>query len=234
MLALRRATRTEKRKSGVGKKSTHHPMQTQVVSIPAPTPMSQQVYQLAKAAKMDTGYIDVSPAGGALDTSGFMTLLNPVPQGAAVVQRVGKKILLKGLQIRGLLYNNASAYANDVALIVVYDKRPTGSPPAITDILNSISASSMNKDDNASRFRIIRRLDGCLVGNNTTMTAASAISFDEYVDLKKAPTIYKSAGTGAVGDISEGALWLIGVGESAAGATAATASLRTRVRFYDL
>lgn len=234
MLALRRATRTEKRKSGVGKKSTHMPMQTQVVSIPAPTPMSQQVYQLAKAAKMDTGYIDVTSAGGGLDTTGFITLLNPVPQGASVNARVGKKILLKGLQIRGVLYNGSSAYVNDVAVIIVYDKRPTGSTPAITDILNSVSSQSMNKDDNASRFRILRRLDGTLCGNSTVITAASGISFDEYVDLKKAPTVYKSAGTGGVGDIAEGALWMIGCSAAVAGPAAAVASLQTRVRYYDI
>jgi len=234
MLALRRATRTEKRKSGVGKKTTHLPMQTQVVSIPAQTPMAQQVYQLAKAAKMDTGYIDVTSAGGALDTTGFITLLNPVPQNTSVSGRVGKKILLKGLQIRGLLYNGTAAYVNDVAIIVVYDKRPTGSTPAITDILNSVSSQSMNKDDNASRFRILRRLDGTLTGNATVITSASGISFDEYVDLKKAPTVYKSAGTGGVGDIAEGAVWMVGVGSATAGSSAAVASLQTRVRYFDV
>jgi len=232
--AVKRDTSSSRRTSGVGKKRTRvdYPP-TQVVSIPARMPPSEQMYQLVKQAKMETGYLDTDTAGGALDTAGFIVLLNPVPSGAAQVQRVGKKILLKGLQIRGLVYNGTTAYANDIALVVVYDKRPTGSMPTITAVLKTISSQSMNLDDNASRFRIVRRMDACLIGNSTNPTAQSAISIDEYVDLKKAITVYKSVGTGAIGDIGEGALYLLGVGSAAAGTAAAVATLSARVRYYD-
>ena len=48
------------------------------------------------AASKETGYIDVAAADYVLDTTGSVTLLNTVAQGAAVTQRVGKKIVMKG------------------------------------------------------------------------------------------------------------------------------------------
>ena len=78
------------------------------------------------AASKETGYIDVAAADYVLDTTGSVTLLNTVAQGAAVTQRVGKKIVMKGLQCRGNLQNGSTANSNDVAFMIVYDKRPTG------------------------------------------------------------------------------------------------------------
>ena len=43
------------------------------------------------AASKETGYIDVAAADYVLDTTGSVTLLNTVAQGAAVTQRVGRR-----------------------------------------------------------------------------------------------------------------------------------------------
>ena len=51
------------------------------------------------AMSKETGYLDTALASYALDTTGTITLLNAVPQGVAVTQRVGKKILLKSLSV---------------------------------------------------------------------------------------------------------------------------------------
>ena len=84
------------------------------------------------AASKETGYIDVAAADYVLDTTGSVTLLNTVAQGAAVTQRVGKKIVMKGLQCRGNLQNGSTANSNDVAFMIVYDKRPTGALPTVS------------------------------------------------------------------------------------------------------
>jgi len=226
-----------KRTKGVGKKRTYMVRPTTEVVVAKRSRMDTSpdwVYAAPPAAPKETGYVDLETAGGNLDTTGFIWMLNTIAPGATQSTRVGKKVAMKGLQIRGLLYNGTSAYTNDVALIVVYDKRPTGSMPAITAILESISSQSLNNDDNASRFRILRRIDYCLTGNATTPTSNSGVSIDTYVDLRKALVVYKSASTGEIADISEGALYIIGVGSAAAGSAAAVAVLKTRVRYYDL
>ena len=98
---------------------------------------------------------------------GSVTLLNTVAQGAAVTQRVGKKIVMKGLQCRGNLQNGSTANSNDVAFMIVYDKRPTGALPTVSDILVSASSSAMNNDANTGRFSILKRHDDILIGNLT-------------------------------------------------------------------
>jgi hypothetical protein len=193
--------------------------------------------QRAPGMQRESGYVDLASAAYALDTTGSVTLLNAVAQGAGVQQRVGKKIVLKGLQCRGYMANGSTATFNDVAFLIVYDKRPTGALPAVTDILVSATSSAMNNDTNSGRFSIIKRVDSELLGNTTA--AANYLSnmmqsADFYLPLKGLPTVYKAAGTGAIGDIEEGALYLVTVGSNAAGTTAASAALAFRLRFIDI
>lgn len=194
-------------------------------------------------ASKETGYVDLAAANYALDTTGSVTLIATVAQGASVNQRVGKKILLKSLQCRGYMQNNATALSNDVAYLIVYDKRPTGALPAVTDILVSASANSFNNDANSGRFRILKRVDGLLIGNvsqtappvsDGNISDLYAIGEDWFLNLKNLPCTFKAAGTGAIGDIEEGALYLVTVGQRAAGTTAAAANLSFRTRFVDI
>ena len=48
------------------------------------------------------------------------------------------------------------------------------------------------------------------------------------------PVVYKAAGTGAIGDIEEGALYLVTVGQVAAGTAAAAMRVAFRLRFLDV
>jgi hypothetical protein len=193
--------------------------------------------QRAPGVPRELGYVDVTTAGYAMDTTGSVTQLNVVAQGAGVTQRVGKKIVLKGLQARGNMSNNSAATVNDVAFMIVYDKRPTGALPAVTDILTAASAFAMNNDANSGRFKILKRVDDVLVGN-----ASAAASYldgmykpcDFYLDLKNLQTTFKAAGTGAIGDVEEGALYLVTVGSTAAGTGAAGLQIAFRLRFMDV
>ena len=188
------------------------------------------------AMSKETGYLDTALASYALDTTGTITLLNAVPQGVAVTQRVGKKILLKSLQYRGISINGTTATVNDCAWIIVYDKRPTGALPSITDILVSVSSFSMNNDNNSGRFSIIKRQDFVLLGNSVAaanQTDLMARSEDGFMSLKNLETVYKAAATGGIADIEQGALYLITVGNTAAGTAAANAFLSFRLRFLD-
>jgi len=192
---------------------------------------------LQRAYAKEKGYLDTAAATYALDTTGSVTLINPIPQGAGVTQRVGKKIVMKGLQCRGNLFNNTTALWNDVAFMIVYDKRPTGALPAVTDILVSANNNSMNNDANAGRFSILKRHDCVLLGNTTAaanLTDMSVVDASWWLDLKSKPVVYKAAGTGAIGDIEEGALYLVTVGSAVAGTTAAAAQLAFRLRFLDV
>lgn len=206
----------------------------------APLRMPPALKRVIAAAK-ETGYIDVATAYYDLNTTGSIALLSTVPQGAAVTQRVGKKIALKSLQCRGIVYNGSTATFNDFAYMIVYDKRPTGSLPAITDILVSATPTSMNNDNNSGRFSILKRVDGMLIGNQSLTgavanyaTDSSAVGADWYLPLRDRETVYKGLGTGTIADTEQGALYIVTVGGNVAGTGAASAQLAFRLRFNDI
>jgi len=186
------------------------------------------------SGRPSSNYVDVGNAVYALDQTGSITLLNTVPRGAAQTERVGKRYTLKSLQHRGFMSSNSTATINDVVVMIVYDKRPTGSLPAITDILNASSATQQNKDDNVpDRFMILKRIHTTLIGNSTTpATGKEAVDSDFYMPMRL-PVVCKNVGTGAIGDIEQGALYLVTVGYNVAGTTAASLTGTFRVRFED-
>lgn len=168
-------------------------------------------------------------------TTAKILLLNAIPQGSSVVSRVGKKVVLTSFQIRGQSYPGATGVRNDCAWLLVYDKRPRGVLPTVTDILDTVSANSMNKDDNSGRFKILRREDFMLIGATATLTNSLASrSEDAWLSLKNLPTTYMSVGDGTIGDIEEGALYLVTVGTNTNGTTAAILDGNVRVRFRDV
>lgn len=193
-----------------------------------------------RLVKNESGFVDTAAAGYVFDTTGSIALLSTIPQGASVNQRVGKKVMLRSLQCRGYWNNGPTATFNDCTLLIVYDKRPTGTLPAITDILNTVSSASFNNDANAGRFQILKRMDLDLIGNITgtiatqQLTDKSAFSGDFYLDLKNRPWVAKAAGTGTIADTEEGALYIVTVGAIAAGTAAAAAALGFRLRFVDV
>ena len=187
-----------------------------------------------KSFNSESNYVDVAATNYVLNTLGNVQLINTIPQGASVNERIGKKAVLTSLNLKGYLFNDALAVYNDIAVLIVYDRRPTGALPAVTDILDTAHSVSFNKDDNSSRFRIIRRFEDMLVGGSSgTLTESTYKAFDHYIPLRSLPVVYKSAGTGAIGDIEQGALYLVTVGNTAAGNTDATLYTGMRLRFKD-
>lgn len=177
-------------------------------------------------------YHDLGLAGYGMDTTGSITLLNQIPQGVSVNDRVGKRLCLETLQVRGSFEAGSTAIFNKVALLVVYDKRPSGTLPSITDILEAANSTALNNTQNEGRFDVLFRIDEGMVGGATLLDTTYSVA-DFEVDLQGRPTTYKALGTGAIADISEGALYLVTVGDNPAGTAAVTAPLQIRVRFSD-
>jgi len=197
---------------------------------------------LQRAYAKEKGYLDMTITFDLTGVLTTVTLINPIAQGTGVTQRVGKKVVMKGLQFRGESRNvGPTAGRVRQAYMIVYDKRPTGTLPAITDILVTNSPVSLNNDNNAGRFRILKRVDQELLGN-TVLTAGampalsdcSAKAEDWWLDLKSAPVTYKAGGTGTIGDIEEGALYFVCTGDSASAAGASVMDGNCRLRFLDV
>lgn len=189
---------------------------------------------LYKRPVLEKNYVDLAANAYALNTTGSITLIATIAQGASVNQRIGKKCYLRSLQCRGNAYGLATTTATDAAYLIVYDKRPSGSLPAITDVLDSASPASMNNDNNASRFSILKRVDLTIIGSAANQfTSSSAFGADWFLNLRGLPMTFNSAGTGAIGDIDEGALYLITIG-GGAGTAAAELGVTLRTRFTEM
>lgn len=181
----------------------------------------------------DPGFVDLASASRALDTTGAIVLVATIAQGASINQRLGKRAMYKSFQIRGRVVGNSAAATNIGTIMLVYDKRPTGSLPAITDVIETANAAALTNNDNANRFQILYRRQYSIVGNPAGPTDDTQHSIDDFVKFKK-PIGFKSAATGAIDDIEEGAVYLITVGNNAAGTTAADSAVTIRTRFEDV
>jgi len=187
-------------------------------------------------AKKNAGYVDLAIADYEADLStNTVTLIATIAPGASVNQRIGKKIQYKGLQIRGHVRAKGTTTHTDATLLIVYDRDPGAAPPAVSDILTAHSSNAFLNDANSDRFRVVRRMDFALSGNVTTPQTGNEIhQVEEYVDLKGLRAQYKAVGTGAIGDIAEGALWSVVVGNTANGTANSIVAVGFRTRFIDV
>lgn len=192
-----------------------------------------------RAPKPESHYVDTQSNNTWVSNNvSNVYLLNTVPQGASVQQRTGKRIHLTGLQIRGnVRANGVTSTVTDCSFVIVYDKRPTGAMPVITDIFTTSDPQGFMNDNNAGRFSILKRMDFVLTGNisSTANVQTNTVkSLDSYLNLKNRVTVFESAGTGGIGDIDQGALYFIPMSDATTvSANGAVGTLSFRLRYID-
>jgi len=183
-------------------------------------------------------YIDIANTTYPCDTTGSITHVSVVPQGTSVNTRVGRKCELKYFQMRGYLRNNSSALYNTVAVYLVWDEQPNKLLPAVTDILDAANAQALSKRENVQRFKILKKWRQVLIGpSGAPTTAVTAVPLDEYVRLPKGLVVVPTTAdiTGAIGDVINGAMYLVTVGNEPVSATlAATLAVTCRTGFADI
>lgn len=167
-----------------------------------------------------------------------MILLNTCATGAAPTQRIGKRIHMKSIAIRGTIAVSTATLLERIALLLIYIRTPNQAAtlPAVNTILATQSATALSNRDNASKFKIIRRWDYVLSGNSTTpATGKENIHIDKFISLKNLTSSWTNASTnGTIGEFEEGALILLSVGNNNNGATTTpTGGFNTRVYFSD-
>lgn len=224
-------------------------------SLPRGRPVSNTALQRAAAQEIKS--VDVVNPNGTgvagvwtLNTTATITALNLITSGSASWQRVGRKVHLKSVHIRGYVnIGNPVAQEDYGRMMVVYDKQPNGALPTIQDILldqiNSGTDVSLSQRlsginlNNRDRFEILRDQQFWLPPTaNTSFTLAPGVAFPMtikmFIDLKGRETTYRAdSSPGVIGDISTGSLLLITFGNYASGTEGYNLALTSRVRFYD-
>lgn len=157
-------------------------------------------------------------------------LLNGLTQGSAQQQRIGNKIAMKSVRIRGQIVNLTTNVQTYARIIVFYDKQTNGALCANSDLLQTTTTTPANTTtafselnlNNVERFVILR--DYCISLPSVTNTAGvltnvgfdpgqntnngSIFEVDMFIKLKGLQTLYKDA-TALIGGVSTGGLFMV-------------------------
>lgn len=210
-------------------------------------PSKNPSYQQQKRGRgKASGFVDLKWTGD-ITSTGAIALLATVKNGTGLSERLGRKIAWKNCFIRGGITGGATAIANKLAILIVYDAESSSNNnlstmPNVTEILEAADPNALNLAANLSRFRIMRRMDIILFGGvpaalpADNLLESSGMFVDDMVDLRMKPCEYKAmeSGTGDVGDILKGALYVVLVGSNTTSTLSAQATLNFRTRFVDL
>lgn len=192
---------------------------------------------------------DLLTATYQVNTTGSVTLLANPTLGSDFNNRVGRKVVLKSVYIRGRVATEASNTLNAVAatisqqarFIIFVDMQPNGAAPSVTDLLVEALPSSQLNLNNRDRFRVLSdknyMFDPYFLNTATTVAIASAPNqVKEVKKYKKLniETVFNATNGGTIVDINSGALFMLWVGSVAAGVSSdVNAVVSTRVRYAD-
>lgn len=174
---------------------------------------------------------------------GEIALLTEIARGTDHKSREGSKIKLTSLQFKFCMSANGSHTQSCCSWMIVYDKTPGASLPAIADILASEGTGTqhqtflpLNVGQNPGRFQIIRKWKKTFHGSNASPLDTTSVYLDEFIRLGNRIVKFGATQNGAtVGDHETGALYLVTLGTvpSASSANAVKGEGSIRLRFED-
>jgi len=174
--------------------------------------------------------VDTASANYALDTTGSVTLINGVATGTDYTNRIGRKVVWKSVQIRGLWVPADATVSNNLCRIcLVWDSQPNGALPTIADIFQQALGNSMLNLNNRDRFKMI--MDKQFIAAEYSAVGQAVPGTGHIKAFRKLTgleTIFDGT-TAAIGDIQSGALLLVTLGtQPTASSHVLTAALRCR------
>ena len=85
----------------------------------AKTNISKRPTRIRMTRNVESHFVDVGQNSPACDTTGTVTLINTIPQGTTVNQRVGKKCLLQSVWVQGFSQSRSRAFSVVLEIIVI-------------------------------------------------------------------------------------------------------------------
>lgn len=210
-------------------------------------PMSTRGWRPFTTTNQELKVQDTAPATYQINTTGSITLLAIPITGADYNARIGRKIKLKSIYIRGFGFQESVSTTiistpNQCRFMLVYDLQPNGAAPSITDILNTADSTAQLNLNNRDRFRIISdrifMLDALSYNNTATQSAAlgsgrSSFNLRHYQRLNL-EMIFNGVNGGTVADIASGALYMVWIGSRNSGTIDGNFYGSARVRYSDI
>jgi hypothetical protein len=205
----------------------------------------------ARAPHEELKCFDVTPGNLNFLTSGTGTsvgVYNAIVQGSDVYNRIGRKIYMKSIHIRGTIVPIATSVADTGRILVVYDSQPNGGGlPVVGSVLQdcnggvATNGSSHLNINNRQRFKIIKDYQVLLPSETYTAGVVTALGMTDFVEnsfminwflpLKGLEAAYQLTNTGTVTDIQSGSILIFALSNS--GDNKWSFTFTTRLRYYD-
>lgn len=225
-----------------------------VMAVPR-TLVAQQGRTAGARGTPETKFVDtaiVTTAFTSTATPPVATSLCFPVQGAAAFNRIGQKITLRSLRIRGNVESNATGIQTIARILVVYDKQANAALPVWTDVIMGLTSAAVPSStitdgiNMANRDRFIVLADEQLNLPAQTNTAGvltncffpyeknpSMFNFDRFIKLKDMEMHFNNTNGGSFADIQTGSLSLFLAQDSTG--TGASWSFRygARTRYRD-
>lgn len=179
--------------------------------------------------KEEFKYIDTSGTW-VNDTTGAVTLLNGCVPGDDAINREGRQITMRSLECKLTNFATATTGLDQFhRVLIVLDKQANGAAPAITDILVTNNVSAPRNLNNSKRFKILMDKRFYL---NAAGEAGTAKIWKKYKKLL-IPVQFNNGTAGTVADIITNSLYLVTLGNVAAGGSAGSTQGYIRLRFTE-
>lgn len=183
-----------------------------------------------------SGLLSNSWTGYGLNTTatGDVGVLNNCVTGTAATTRIGRKMLMKSLFIRGLLVvsSTTTSGGGKVRIVIVYDRQPNGVLATAANTFQSLNVAEpcnqlMNLDYR-ERFKVLADIEVALSADGP-----ESYVINRYINLKNLETDFNIGTAGTIADVTSGSIQLWAA--STPGFTGALPymSFATRIRFSD-
>jgi hypothetical protein len=168
-------------------------------------------------------------------TNGNFTLLNGVATGTDYTNRIGRKVIMKSLLIRGQFYNLSTGSDSNgdlLRLMVICDEQPNGAAPIITDILQTADHLAPLNLNNRGRFKVLYdkmlNMPAWTTSAGALVNGSPRIAYAKIFKKMTVPVIFNGTGS-TVGSIQTNSVYIVTLATN----NQTAFSFNSRIRFMD-
>lgn len=182
--------------------------------------------------------IDVTITNTGINTTGSSQLINGIAIGDSINGRIGRKVTMKSLMLRGNIAwdNGGPSNTQTFRVLVVYDKQTNATLATAGDVFSTASGLTMQNLANRERFLVLMDKQytvGPVSNAATTTYLASPQSFNIKKFIKLSHSVIYGTDAALIADIASGSLLIVTIGTAAAGNGDGNLNLQTRMRYTD-
>jgi hypothetical protein len=163
------------------------------------------------------------------DTTGAIALANGIVPGFDIAGRLGRLVTIKSILVDIEDFATAATGIDQYhRTLLVYDRQTNGAALAVTDVLSSVNVLAPYNFGNLARFVILYDQAHYL---NAVSEPGSGLHYR--IRVRRPLDVVFNAGTaGTVADIQSGSLYLIAIGNVAAGVAAGAIVSQFTIKFH--